>query len=105
MKVLLHKGYLYWECPAQNCGLVRIPVEGDRKWTWNGNLDKPTLAPSVRITWDFGVAPNRVSNCCHFNVTDGQIVFHDDCTHELKGKTLAMPDLTEDVLRFMSDGL
>jgi hypothetical protein len=106
MKMILRKGNLYWECPAPNCGLVRIPVEGstsgETKWAWNGSLDKPTLTPSVKVTWDFGDPP-ATHNCCHFNVTDGVIHFHGDCTHDMKNQTIPMPEITEEFRVFLGD--
>lgn len=102
MKMVLRKDALYFECPAQNCGLVRVPLKGEPRWTWNGSLDKPTLAPSVRISWDFGEAPNRTHNCCHFNITDGVIQFAADSTHELKGQNVPMADVTAEFQQFMA---
>jgi hypothetical protein len=95
-KVVLRNNTLLFECPASICGTVRVPLQGEPHWNWNGSLDAPTLTPSVRITWDWGEPPNHVHNCCHFNITDGSIQFHGDCTHELKGKTIAMADVTEE---------
>ena len=66
----------------------------------------PTLAPSISVRsghhashwqpgggcWcgkDYGFA----CYVCHSNVTDGQIVFHADCTHALAGRTVDLPDI------------
>ena len=83
-----------------------IPVAGPVAWHWNGDLDRPTLAPSISVRsghhashwqpgggcWcgkDYGFA----CYVCHSNVTDGQIVFHADCTHALAGRTVDLPDI------------
>jgi hypothetical protein len=55
----------------------------------------------VKITWNFGEPPNTTHNCCHFNVTEGFIQFHADCTHELKGQRVPMSDVTERFLDFI----
>lgn len=49
-------------------------------WTWNHSLDKPTCTPSVRVSSDFYV--------CHFMLTNGQLNFCSDCTHDLRGQTV-----------------
>ena len=102
-KVILRKGNLFFECPAQDCGLVRVPVvDGqEHKWTWNGSLDKPTLQPSVKITWDFGEPPKF--NCCHFMVIEGVIHFQNDCTHELNNQVVPMLDITEEFKQYLGD--
>jgi len=78
-------------------------------WTFNGNYERPTFKPSVLVT--SGHYSNRfgmpgcwcrfyaehpelepVFKCsqCHTFITDGQIQFLADCTHELAGKTVEM---------------
>jgi hypothetical protein len=103
VKVVLRKNALYFECPAQNCGNVRVPLDGEPHWNWNGSLDKPTITPSVKIQWDFGEEPNRTHNICHFNVIDGVLHFCADCTHELKGQKIPMPDVAPDFEKFLAD--
>lgn len=85
---------LWWDCPG--CGLAhRVHVEASDKnrnnpvWTWNGDLVKPTFYPSVRCKWTVG--ENHEEKCCHFYVRDGMVQFLDDCTHEFKGQTVALP--------------
>ena len=59
-------------------------------WEFNKDLEKPTIRPSIAVE----------SSCrgertyCHSYVTDGKIKFLDDCTHELKGQTVDLPDVT-----------
>ena len=99
MKVLHRKGHLHWVCPASICGSVRIPVDNvatPKSWQWNGSTDKPTIMPSVKVTWDFGEDPQRKHFCCHCNVTDGVIQFCGDCTHELAGMSVPMTDMSDD---------
>lgn len=71
-------------------GLLTLPVirSGSRAgtgcWTWNGDVDKPTLRPSVLTTQE------SKGMRCHTWVSDGQAQFLDDCSHELRGQTLDM---------------
>lgn len=61
-----------------------------KRWHFNGNLDKPTFTPSVRITWNEG--EEQTPQCCHFNITDGMITYCGDCTHGLSNQTMELPD-------------
>lgn len=81
-------------------------------WTYNGNPDRPTFSPSVlyrsghyvpgyegKPCWctfgqRFGRKPPEFARCgvCHSYIREGQIQFLGDCTHELAGKTVQLPD-------------
>lgn len=102
-------GWAFW-CPG--CKSSHIVYEG--RWQWNGNPEKPTFKPSVLVTsghhvqgydgggcWcDFnaeliakGEEPCEFScGICHTFITDGQIQYLSDCTHEYAGKTIPLPD-------------
>lgn len=82
------KMYVFW-CPAcRNTHCINVGGDWKVNWEFNGNAERPTFTPSVKNTWD-----NQEENlhlCCHFNITDGRIIYHGDCTHELAGKTVDM---------------
>lgn len=59
--------------------------QGTHCWSWNGDVDKPTLKPSILS--DDG------TNRCHTFVNDGRVQFLEDCTHELKGQTADLLDV------------
>jgi hypothetical protein len=96
-------GYSHW-CPG--CGEMHLIPDS---WTFDGNVDKPTFTPSVKITgkqriivdgewaggWVRGPDGNAIDCCCHYNLTAGQLVMHGDSTHALKGQTVALPELPE----------
>jgi hypothetical protein len=45
---------LIFICPC-GCRKVRsVPVAGDRAWQWDGNLESPTLTPSIKIIGECG---------------------------------------------------
>lgn len=76
-------------------GLHMLPVTGDKTlrptWEWDGNLEAPTLQPSIltRFNWD------GKPIVCHSFLTKGEFMFLGDCTHDLKGLTVPLPELVE----------
>jgi hypothetical protein len=102
MQLALLKGdQLEYKCHA--CGWhsvpVKIGVKEGKFWEWNGNLEKPTISPSVRHFHhgmpkfeDHDAIP---AFCCHYIMTDGVMAFCGDCTHSKSGQTLPMLPYTE----------
>lgn len=82
---------VYFWCPGCDGphGLAIGSGSGPR-WGYNGNPDKPTFTPSVLVQFNFG--KDHKSVVCHSFVTDGRIQFLGDCTHELAGQTVDIPD-------------
>lgn len=82
-------------------------------WGWNGSLESPTFRPSILLHPHETVMKeipeglneqelkefldaNRVSTpLCHSYVRDGKIEFLSDSTHELSGRTVDLPELTD----------
>lgn len=94
----LEGGRVAFMCPG--CGYmhhVRIKGEGRPMWGYNGDPDAPTFSPSVLVTYDGTDAgqedapPAR----CHSFVRDGRIQFLSDCTHELAGQTVELPNIED----------
>lgn len=86
------RGVLLFDCPG--CGLLHVVYpqgcesENPARWTWNGSLDAPTLAPSISVRWE-----QSGEHChCHSFITNGQIRFCDDSTHALAGQTVEIPE-------------
>ena len=73
-----------------------IPVQlkgtraGTGNWSWNGDVDKPTLKPSILTKASFEGRPEKI---CHSFVNDGCIQFLPDCTHEFAGQTVPLLDV------------
>lgn len=105
------RGLRFW-CPACDESHV-IRVAGGDPWTWNGDVERPTIQPSVKCEHyklsaegeamiDRGekVPPGErypgSDYCCHSVITDGQIQFCGDCTHPLANQTVPLPDLPGD---------
>lgn len=95
-------GYSFM-CPG--CGgqhVAEVP-----RWNFNGDLTKPTFTPSIKVTWGKHVQPDfdesgwcasrtdfyAPSGICHFFITNGQILFCGDCTHDKKGMVMDLPDI------------
>lgn len=97
-------GYVHW-CPG--CGETHVIPDG---WTFDGNVDRPTFAPSVKITgkqtvrnergewtgeWVLGPDGKVLDECCHYILTAGVLNFCGDCTHTLVGRSVPLPELPE----------
>lgn len=76
------------ECPGCGSGHAF-----DSRWTFNGNLEKPTFSPSMLVNGPRQKDANGIpSTRCHYYLRGGMIQFLNDCDHELKGQTVECPD-------------
>ena len=94
-KAIVRNGELLYGCPA--ClpdpfvrGIHRIPVEGDRKWQFNGDRNAPTLSPSVKSGHDGPGGDDPWVHVCHHFLRGGRIEYCGDCTHGMGGQTAEM---------------
>lgn len=78
-------------CRSTHC----VNLKGWRAhWSYNNDPDKPTFSPSILVTYD-GVDTgddDALPERCHSFVCDGMIQFLGDCTHDLKGQTVEIPE-------------
>jgi len=74
-------GYWFW-CPGCNqAHRFQTP-----KWTFvNGDMEKPTFTASYLVLSE--------TKRCHLFMTDGKLIFLNDCFHALKGRTVNMVEL------------
>ena len=70
---------------------LRGTRQGTGNWSWNGDIDKPTLRPSIKTTMEFG--GSKPDMICHSWVNDGQVQFLGDCTHSLAGQTVDLLEI------------
>jgi hypothetical protein len=76
-----HEGHVsYWFCCPGCEQLHRI----NSTWTFNGDTERPTFTPSILA---------RGEHTCHSFITDGEIRFLADCTHDLAGQAVPLPEL------------
>lgn len=94
-----------FRCPG--CGDTHaIPTTGPAAWNWNGDLDLPTITPSIAIRsghyashWKPGdecwCGKDYEYKCgiCHSGIAAGRITFGTDSTHALAGQTVDLPEL------------
>ena len=84
------RGHFLIECPA--CGSLHC---FDTRWKFNGDLDNPTFSPSMLVTvpeYRDGRPTGKNNSVCHSFVRNGSIQFLNDCTHEMAGKTVELPE-------------
>ena len=107
------KTLMFWcpGCKESHAARVRGPGGSRPSWEWNGSRDSPTLSPSLLVTSGHHVAGHDGGDCwctynaenpgepapfrcqvCHSFVRDGRIQFLGDCTHELAGQTVDIPE-------------
>ena len=66
-----------------------VPFSGERAWSFNGDLARPTLSPSLLLTYTHVGADKFV---CHSFVRAGRIEYLPDCTHPFAGQTVDLPE-------------
>jgi len=67
----------------------------DQRWKFNKNLESPTLSPSYLIKGYLGYdseTKQPIYGICHSFIKEGKIQFLNDCTHNLRGKTVELPE-------------
>jgi len=97
--LILTKESCYKECEPKDAthihinfpspsGNLILPVmiggtrKGTNNWTWNGDVDSPTIKPSILTT--------RNKFRWHSFVNDGKAEFLSDCSHDLVNQTVDM---------------
>ena len=81
-------GWVFF-CPGCDHAHV-FYVKGPVTWSFNGNEEKPSFQPSLLNTCDNHPDPKQ--RRCHLMLTDGRISYGDDCSHDLRGQTIDLPD-------------
>ena len=83
-------------CPACNeihQFAIEKPFSNGHKWTFDGNVDRPTFGPSMNIV--IGPDETGKKTICHYWLKNGQLQYLADCTHALRGMTLPLPPIPE----------
>jgi hypothetical protein len=101
-----------FRCPGCNdTHVVQVRTDGQPSWGFDGNLDAPTFTPSILVRSGHYAPGHQGGECwctynanhsdgpapftcavCHSFVRGGRIEFLADCTHELAGRTVDLPD-------------
>lgn len=92
VKTLTGGGQTFW-CPGCK-GTHSVNRNADRpRWSYNGDSESPTFSPSILVTCRWSQHDDTwKDDVCHSFVKDGRIQFLGDCTHELAGQTVDIPD-------------
>jgi len=93
---------LMFVCPGclaaeQGSGLHMLPVnttEHSPQWTYDGNIEAPTLEPSI-LSHIGPYVDGAPTGICHSYLRAGVFEFLGDCTHELAGQHVPMVDLPD----------
>jgi hypothetical protein len=110
MQTVIHtKGHLYYRCPgckSEHSVPVLLNKKEANHWNWNGDSIKPHVRPSVKHTYPdaaYKEHPNLPAFCCHYHITDGNIEYCGDCSHDHSGKTVPMTVFTEQEVKDISN--
>jgi len=85
-----------WLCTPTGNHLIRVSwkdgdtVEREKGypcWEWNGDVDRPTITPSI-LCVRLGKTPRN-----HFFIREGNVQYLTDCEHEYAGKTIPLLDV------------
>jgi hypothetical protein len=78
-------GYAHYcpGCELMHAFAVDVPLGNGARWTFNGDLEKPTFNPSMNIGSDW----------CHYNLVNGELRFSTCNGHKLGGTTMLLPEL------------
>jgi len=63
------------------------------RWTFNGDINKPTFNPSLLNHIEHNDYPKYR---CHLYVKEGKIQYLNDCTHKLAGQIINMVEINEE---------
>jgi hypothetical protein len=111
-KVVSTIGQYIFYCPGCNVyHCVWTANEGypHPVWDYNGDVERPTISPSLLVRWrhpkgysnenpaPIGYDGPIVDEICHMFIKDGMIQYLSDCTHELAGKTIELPELDDEI--------
>jgi len=92
-------------CEEMHYIQTKAPRANGAQWSFNGDVDKPTFSPSMRITGTYDITDDEHARimrgepftpkpyCCHYVLTAGVINYCGDCTHALVGQSVVLPPL------------
>lgn len=93
----------YFDCLGCKCshGIWVNTHPNGSGWKFNGDIGKPTVTPSILVAYPWfkqivngvGVSGTEYKHVCHTFIKDGKIEYLNDCTHELAGQTIELPEV------------
>lgn len=100
----IHYTALAINCPgcaetrSTGSGLLMLPVNAPApltSWGWDGNLEAPTLTPSIRSSMAPYSDTGKPLGVCHSFLRNGIWEFLTDSTHSLAGQHVPMIELPQ----------
>jgi Family of unknown function (DUF6527) len=98
--------YCRFTCPGcRTWHVVEVHDAGDQGWSFNGDPERPTFSPSIRVRGVRNITDDEHARLmrgehveptqfvCHSFVREGRIEFLPDCTHEMAGMTVDLPPI------------
>lgn len=79
---------LMFYCPGCSSAHT-VTINGVGTWIFNNDYNVPTINPSVLTR---GGTEDII---CHLFLKNGMLEFLNDCTHDLKGQTVPLPELPD----------
>jgi hypothetical protein len=96
------RGYAHWcpACQSMHAFAVDAPFSNGAKWTFDGNIERPSFSPSMNIRIGRYADPefvdeDNLSSVCHYFLQGGVLKFCGDSTHALRGQSVPLPELPE----------
>ena len=89
------ESFWFWcpGCKTNHRFVTKLPTgETGPTWTFNGDLEKPTFAPSLLCNGRTTPDPERGVHRCHLFLQEGMVHYLGDCTHELAGQTIPVQE-------------
>ena len=88
-------------CKTHHVIATIAPQSNGAVWGFNGDMESPTFTPSflertgkyIPGHENFDDEGYDLSRICHSFITDGKIQYLSDCTHELSGQTIDLPEI------------
>ena len=97
---LARSGDQLWHwCPGcEDLHAFNIGTPGRPLWSWDGNVERPTLSPSMLCFTvhdeDGETLPSgQRRTLCHYFLRAGVLEYCADTPHALSGKSVVLPDL------------
>lgn len=83
-------GFRCTACDAYHILFTDIPDSTGSVYELYGSLEIPTIIPDQYL--NIKGSKDKADIVCHFNIKNGVITYHDDCTHIFAGLSLDLPD-------------
>lgn len=87
--------YYSFYCPGCKHEHTYVVDSDGSGWQFNGDMENPTFTPSLLNRMPFkneDTGQIEEKERCHLFITNGKIIFCNDCDHELAGQTVEIPN-------------